>query len=104
MTPPEPRRSRRRQLGRKPLAFLAKTVICAAFIAVVWAPPPAPAGAEPNPGGGDPNPFGGLSCSCVQTAPGSPGQRQQISKGILRGLSVGRREPNLATSPAKPPP
>jgi len=104
MTPPEPRRSRRRQLGRKPLAFLAKAVICAAFIAVVWAPQPAPAGAEPNPGG-DPNPFGGLSCSCAQTAPAdSPGQRQQISKGIQRGLSVGRREPNLATSPAKPPP
>lgn len=85
------------------MTVMTKTLTCAALMVVFLASRPAPAGAEPNPGGGNLNPFGGLSCSCAQTGPaGSPDQRAQIIGGIQQGLSVGQREPNLASSPAKP--
>lgn len=93
----------RRPPGRKSLAFLTNAVVCAAVIVAFGASAPARAGADPDPGDGGPNPFGGLSCSCAQTTPaGSPGQRQQLIGGIQQGLVVGQREPNIASSPAKP--
>ena len=104
MATPELHRSGRRQLGRKPLAFITKALICAALAVAFWASGPQPAGADPDPGGSDPGPFGGLSCSCRQSGPaGGPAQRAQIIGGIQQGLSVGQRQPNLASSPAKPP-
>lgn len=101
---PELHRSGRLLLGRKPLAFITKALICAALAVAFWASGPAPAGAGPDPGGSDPGPFGGLSCSCRQSGPaGGPADRAQIIGGIQQGLSVGQRQPNLASSLAKPP-
>lgn len=93
MTISESHRSARRLPGRKSLAFITKTLICAALAVVFWASRPAPAGADPDPGGGNPGPFGGLSCSCRQSGPaGSSAQRAQIIGGIQQGLSVGHQE------------
>ncbi|AFC48339.1 hypothetical protein OCO_19760 [Mycobacterium intracellulare MOTT-02] len=100
----KPPRFTHRPRRRKPLAHLTNASMCAAVIVALAASPPTRAGADPNPGDGTPNPFGGLSCSCAPTTPaGSPGQRQQLIGGIQQGLAVGQREPNLASSPAKPP-
>lgn len=98
MATPELHRQGRRQRGRKPLAFITKTLICAALAVTCWAWGPPPAGADPDPGGSDPGTFGGLSCSCRHSG---PARRAQIIGGIQQGLSVGQRQPNLASSPAK---
>lgn len=86
------------------MTVMTKTSTCAALLVVVFvASRPAPAGADPDPGGRNPGPFGGLSCSCAQTDPaGGPAQRAHVIGGIQQGLSVGQREPNLASSPAMP--
>lgn len=94
----------RRPPVRKSLALIANALVCAAVIVALGASTPVRAGADPNPGDGSPDPFGGLSCACAPTTPaGSPGQRQQLIGGIQQGLAVAQREPNLASSPAKPP-
>lgn len=101
---PNPKERATGPAARKPLAFIANASMCAAVIVAFGASTPAQAGADPDPGGPSPNPFGGLSCSCPQPGPaGSPGQRQQLIGGMQQGLAVGQREPNVGSSPARPP-
>jgi hypothetical protein len=62
----------------------------------------APASADPNSIGTGPNPFGGLSCSCRETAaPGSPGLRDEIGRGLREGRSAWASQPP-STQPRQP--
>lgn len=70
--------------------MITKMLVSAAIVLASFVVGAAPASADPNQSDTQPNPFGSLTSNSQETAPASgPVLREELDRGILKGLSLG---------------